>query len=59
MPVLENDALKITVADRGAEPVSVWDKENGCERLWTAEPAVWNRHGREGILHADPARLCP
>ena len=42
MPVLENDALKITVADRGAEPVSVWDKENGCERLWTAEPAVWN-----------------
>ena len=44
MPVLENDALKITVADRGAEPVSVWDKENGCERLWTAEPAVWNRH---------------
>ena len=44
MPILENDALKITVADRGAEPVSVWDKENGCERLWTAEPAVWNRH---------------
>ncbi len=36
MPILENDALKITVADRGAEPVSVWDKENGCERLWTA-----------------------
>ena len=44
MHVLENDVLKITVADRGAELTSVRDKENGCERIWTGEPAIWNRH---------------
>ena len=42
--VLESDALRITVADAGAELVSVFDKETGRERIWTADPAVWNRH---------------
>ena len=42
--VLENEALKITVADRGAELISVFDRENGKERIWTADPAIWNRH---------------
>ena len=44
MHILENEALSLAVADRGAELSRVWDKENGCERLWSADPAVWNRH---------------
>lgn len=44
MPVLENDRLKVTVSDHGAELCSVVDKATGCERIWCADPAVWNRH---------------
>ena len=44
MHVLENEALKISVADAGAELSSVVDKAEGCERLWSADPAIWNRH---------------
>ena len=44
MHVLENEILKIAVADAGAELSSVYDKENGLERLWGADPTVWNRH---------------
>ena len=42
--VLENDSLRITVSDAGAELASVVDKATGKERLWTADPSVWNRH---------------
>ncbi len=42
--VIENDALKITVDDRGAELCSVIDKPDGLERIWTADPSIWNRH---------------
>ena len=42
--VLENEILRVTVADAGAELISVQDKETGSERIWTADPAVWNRH---------------
>ena len=41
---IENEFLRITVSDTGAELISVVDKETGKERLWTADPAVWNRH---------------
>ena len=44
MHILENEALCLAVADHGAELSRVWDKETGCERLWSADPAVWNRH---------------
>lgn len=44
MHILENAALRITVADAGAQLSGVWDKEAGAERLWTADPAVWNQH---------------
>lgn len=44
MRVLENGLLKVSVADSGAELSSVYDKENKTERLWDADPAVWNRH---------------
>ena len=41
---MENECLRITVSDTGAELVSVIDKDTGKERLWPADPAVWNRH---------------
>ena len=44
MHVLENDFLKVAIADAGAELSSVVDKESGLERLHDANPDVWNRH---------------
>ena len=44
MHILENEVLRLEIADKGAELSRVWDKELGCERLWSADPAVWNRH---------------
>lgn len=44
MRVIENEVLKVTVADAGAELSSVLDKETGVERVWDANPDVWNRH---------------
>ena len=41
---LENDALRVSVADAGAELVGVYDKTRNAERLWTGDAAVWNRH---------------
>ena len=41
---IENEFLKVTVDDHGAELVSVFDKGSGFERIWCADPAVWNRH---------------
>ena len=42
--IIENDRLRVTVADAGAELCSVYDKARGAERIWTADPSVWNRH---------------
>lgn len=44
MRVLENEQLKVMIADAGAELSSVYDKENRLERLWDGNPEVWNRH---------------
>ena len=44
MRILENEELKVSIADQGAELCSVFDKSRGTERIWTADPAVWNRH---------------
>ena len=44
MHILENEALRLEIADKGAELSRVFDKEADCERLWSADPAVWNRH---------------
>lgn len=44
MHILENDQLKVMVSDSGAELSSVIDKNSGLDRLWNAEPSVWNRH---------------
>lgn len=42
--ILENEFLRVIIADAGAELISVWDKTCGQERIWTGEPEVWNRH---------------
>lgn len=42
--IMENEFLRVTVDDHGAELVSVYDKETGLERIWNADPRVWNRH---------------
>ncbi len=39
---IRNSRLSVTVSDRGAELQSV--KLDGTERLWQADPAVWNEH---------------
>ncbi len=41
---LENEFLKVTVDSRGAELVSVVNKQTGAEMMWQADPALWNRH---------------
>ena len=51
MHILENEYLKVMVADAGAELSSVFDKETEEERLWNADPAVWNRHAILSLLH--------
>ena len=42
--ILENENLRATVSDAGAELISVYDKARRAERIWTGDPAVWNRH---------------
>ena len=42
--IIENDCLRVSVADAGAELQSVYDKRKATERIWTGDPAVWNRH---------------
>lgn len=41
---LENDTLRITVQEKGAELAQVTNLKNGNELLWNANPAVWGRH---------------
>ena len=41
---LENAYLRLTVADAGAELISVLDKARQTERIWTGDAAIWNRH---------------
>lgn len=42
--ILENNKLKVSIADHGSELISVYDKENNIERMWNADPTIWNRH---------------
>ncbi len=41
---IENNNLKVTVSDSGAELVSVWDKKRNVERIWRGDADVWGRH---------------
>ncbi len=44
MHILENERLKISVSDHGAELCSIYNKKEDREMIWTADPAYWNRH---------------
>ena len=44
MQYLENDRIRIGVAEHGAELCSIYDKKRGHEVVWQADPAYWNRH---------------
>jgi len=41
---IENNFLKISVSDHGAELTGIYDKTNDREILWQADPAYWKRH---------------
>lgn len=41
---IENEQIRVTISDHGAELVSVYDKGHDYERIWCANPAIWNRH---------------
>ncbi len=41
---LENDQLRIKIADHGAELYSIFDKIHNREVIWQADPAYWKRH---------------
>ena len=42
--ILENERLRVTVADAGAELIGVYDKLRQAERIWSGEKEIWNRH---------------
>ncbi len=44
MRVLENEFLRVEVADHGAELSRVFDKKKGQEDLFDGNPLYWNRH---------------
>lgn len=41
---LENDHFEVLICEKGAELVSMKDKINGIEYIWTADPLYWPRH---------------
>ncbi len=41
--ILENDKLKVTVAEHGAEIRSIIRKSDGVELMWQADAAYWGR----------------
>ena len=44
MRILENDQLRVTISDHGAELSGIFDKKNNREVLWNADPTYWKRH---------------
>ena len=49
---LENEYLKITVTQWGAQLKSVICKADGTQRMWQADPAVWGYHAPILFPHA-------
>ena len=41
---MENEFIKVSVCDHGAELFGLYDKENDREVLWQADPKYWARH---------------
>lgn len=44
MHIIENEFLKVSVREYGAELTSIIDKKNKLEHLWNAEESVWPWH---------------
>lgn len=44
MHVLENEFLSVAIQNKGSELCSIFNKLNGLEYLWQAEPSVWAFH---------------
>ncbi|MDO5402011.1 MAG: aldose 1-epimerase family protein [Eubacteriales bacterium] len=42
--IIENECLKVTIASRGCEIISVVNKSNGREYIWNGSPEAWKRH---------------
>ncbi|WP_026934042.1 aldose 1-epimerase family protein [Christiangramia echinicola] len=41
---IENEFLKISVQETGAELSSIYHKKNGKEYVWQADPEIWSSH---------------
>lgn len=44
MQYLENESLRISINELGAELTSVVRKSDGTDYMWEADPAFWGRH---------------
>lgn len=44
MTVIENEYLKVSIRNQGAELTSVVNKETGIEHLWQGDPNIWGWH---------------
>ena len=41
---IENNRIKVSVSEKGAELQSFFDQETGIEYMWDANPAFWAKH---------------
>lgn len=41
---IENEFLKVSVKDRGAELCGLKNKKTSIEHIWNADPKIWGRH---------------
>ena len=55
MHILENDQLRVSISDHGAELSGIFDKKNNREVLWNADSAYWKRHAP--VLFPNVGRL--
>ena len=44
MAIIENDFLRVTINNKGAQLTSIIDKATNLEHLWQADPAIWPWH---------------
>jgi galactose mutarotase-like enzyme len=44
MHTIENDFLRVSMQDAGAELISIYNKSSKIEHLWQAEPQWWDWH---------------
>lgn len=44
MTTIENDFLRVSIRNKGAEITSLYNKVSGVEHLWQADPSIWPWH---------------